>query len=296
MIESEQKKLRRGKYRPTDDVGYYVYCIAETHAAREIAVGTVPTAIEDDANLELVVSNDLAAVVSRVPLSVYDEESLSTHLSDAAWTAVRAMRHEQVVEHFAKSASVIPLRFGTIYLERSRIERMLSDKGKELAEIIHRLHGREEWGVNLYCDRTVLLENIDSVSAPLREMIESAKQASPGQSYLLQKKIEATRADEARAEIGRASEKVESRLRAQSEGVARLRILKVEATEYGELKAKFAFLVRKMGFEEFRVEAENLARETEASGIRLELTGPWPVYNFTDESASELQTRPGDSE
>jgi len=65
-----------------------------------------------------------------------------------------------------------------------------------------------------------------------------------------------------------------------------LRVLKVEATEHGELKAKFAFLVTQSGFDQFRDAAERLAQEHQGAGVRLELTGPWPAYNFTVFSSS----------
>jgi hypothetical protein len=114
-------------------------------------------------------------------------------------------------------------------------------------------------------------------------MVERAQQASPGQSYLLQKKIEALKVDEARAAVNRIVDQIEQKLREQSDDATRLRILKVETTEHGELKAKFAFLVKRSRFEEFRDEAERLAQENQATGVRIELTGPWPVYNFVQD-------------
>jgi arginyl-tRNA synthetase len=114
-------------------------------------------------------------------------------------------------------------------------------------------------------------------------MAERAEQASPGQSYLMQKKIETLKVDEARAAVSRITDQIEARLREHSDDARRLRILKVETTEHGELKAKFAFLVQRAGFEEFRNAAERLAQEHQAAGIRIELTGPWPVYNFVQD-------------
>jgi hypothetical protein len=254
--------------------------VAQSVPAAEIVEDSHPSSIEDGTRLELIQSKELTAIVSQVPLSSYSEEALAQRLSDAAWTAVRAMRHEQVVEHFAKRTSVVPLRFGTIYLDRSGVEGMLIEKREHLTSIIQRLKDREEWGVNVYCDRATLLDNITSVSPRLREMTESARAAPPGQSYLMQKKVEALRADETKAEVARAADEVERILRDQSDGSVRLRILKVETTEHGELKAKFAFLVSRSRFEDFRNEAEQLAQQLEASGIRIELTGPWPPYNF----------------
>lgn len=262
-------------------LAFYVYCIAESAAAAELPPESLPAAIEDDSKLEWVVAADLAALSSQVPLASYSEEALAEHLSDPSWTAVRAMLHETIAEYVAKRAAIVPLRFGTIYLERAGIERMLSEKGTELRQILERLRGREEWGVNVFCDQTLLTSSITSVSPVLRELAERAAQASPGQSYLMQKKIDALRVDEARAALNRIIDEVEEKLREQSDDAKRLRVLKVEATEYGELKAKFAFLVRKSGFEQFRDAAERLAQEHQPAGVRLELTGPWPAYNFS---------------
>ena len=261
---------------------YYVYCIAESAAATRLPADSLPAAIEEDARLEWISVNNLAALVSEVPRETYSEERLAEHLTDATWTAIRAMRHETVAEYVAKRASVIPLRFGTIYLERSGIEQMLTEKGRELEEILEHLRGREEWGVNVYSDRAVLMTSITSVSPVLREMVERAAQAPPGQSYLMQKKIDAMRVDEVRAAVNRIVDEIEAKLGEQTDDARRLRILKVETTEHGELKAKFAFLVKRSGFEEFRDAAERLAQEHQAAGVRLELTGPWPVYNFVN--------------
>ena len=265
------------------DLAFYVYCIAESAATAQLAADSLPAAIEEDAKLEWITVHNLAALVSSVPLATYNEESLAEYLTDATWTAIRAMRHETVVEYVAKRTSVVPLRFGTIYLERDGIEKMLTGRSRGLEELIEQLRGREEWGVNVFSDRAVLLSTITSVSPVLREMVERAQQASPGQSYLLQKKIEVLKVDEARAAVNRIVEQIEQRLKEQSDDARRLRILKVETTEHGELKAKFAFLVKRSGFEEFRDAAERLAQENQAAGVRIELTGPWPVYNFVQD-------------
>ena len=266
----------------TDDNqrGYYVYCVAEPLAAQQLDVGALPAGIEE-AELEWIVGDNLAALTSTVPLKDYKEEALADHLLDATWTAVRAMRHETVVEYVARRASVVPLRFGTIYLERAGVEKMLAEKGRELTGVIERLRGREEWGVNVYADRASLLESITSLRPRLRELVEQAEAASPGQSYLMQKKIEALRVDEARVTLNGIIDQIEKTLSEQAEDAKRLRILKVEATEHGELKGKFAFLVKRAEFEEFRTAAERVAEENLSAGVRLELTGPWPAYNFT---------------
>jgi hypothetical protein len=230
--------------------------------------------------LEIAAHDDLAAVVSAVPLADYGEDALEARLHDPTWTALRAMRHEKVVEHFARRASVVPLRFGTIYLERASIEQMLAERRAELGRLIERLKGREEWGLNIYCDQAKLLEAIASMSPALRELSARAELASPGQSYLMRKKIDALRADEARAATRRVINEIERELSNRSQSVVRLRVLKDEGSSHGELVAKSAFLVERARFEEFRAAAEQLAEKHASAGFQLELTGPWPAYNF----------------
>lgn len=262
---------------------FYVYCIGKSAAITPLLENKqpdMPEAIESKSPLEMIADDDLAAIVSAVPLADYNEEALQAHLSDPQWTAVRAVRHEKVVEHFAARATVIPLRFGTIYLEAAGVEAMLLQRQDELHAVLSRLHGREEWSLNIYRDSARLMQSLESLSPRLREATERAAGASPGQAYLLRKKIDAVRADEARVETQRVINEIESCLSAISDGAARLRLLKDETAPHGEPVARLAFLVERAGFDKFRAVAEQLAQQYTPCGFRLELMGPWPAYNF----------------
>jgi len=157
---------------------------------------------------------------------------------------------------------------------------MLSDNNLRLTALLERLRNREEWGVNVYLDKNLLMATITSLSPRLKDLTERAANASPGESYLLKKRIETMKADEARVETNRAIAEVEKELGAKSVDARRLRVLKVEGTEHGELKAKFAFLIQRSEFQNFQSAAEKIARKLKSGGISLELTGPWPAYNF----------------
>lgn len=268
------------KGRGDEGRGLYVYCVGEREALAPLFGAELPEPIEEGAGLEAAEAAGLAAVVSAVPLEVYGEGALAERLSDAAWTATRALRHERVAEHFARRAAVVPLRFGAIYLRREGVERMLAERAAQFREALARLEGRDEWGLNLYVERARLREEVTSVSARLREMVGRADASPPGQAYLLRKKIEGLRDEEARAETRRAAREVEETLAAACDGAARLRVLRDEAAEQGELAARLAFLVRRESFEDFRAAAEGLAARYTPLGFRFELTGPWPAYNF----------------
>ena len=275
-----KRATKKGRGADDDARGFYVYCVGEAVALAPLFDEKLPDAIEDGSRLEAVEAEGLAAVVSAVPLDTYGEGALEARMSDAAWTATRALRHERVAEHFARRAAVVPLRFGAIYLRREGVAAMVAERAGQLREVLARLGGREEWGLNVYVERARLREEVTRLSARLRELAERADASAPGQAYLLRKKIEGLRDEEARAETRRIGREAESRLAAACDGAARLRVLKDEATEQGELAARLAFLVRREGFETFRAAAEALAAEYTPLGFRFELTGPWPAYNF----------------
>jgi hypothetical protein len=272
---------------------FYVYCVGEGDTLAPLLEGDLPAPIETPSSLEMIRGDGLAAITSAVPISDYGEQELQARLTDATWTAVRAMRHEGVVEYFARRAGVVPLRFGTIYLRRESVQKMLAERDAQFRRIIERLRGREEWGVNVYTDRAKLKAGIDGASPVLREMTERAATVTPGQAYLLRKKIETMRGDEARVAIKRVAVEVENELASVSEGAARLRVLKDEASEHGDLTVKLAFLVRCDLFDKFRAAAERLAEAHAPLGFRLELTGPWPAYNFANEEEKDAERAHG---
>jgi len=277
-----QKTKRSGKRAGTEDAqGIYVYCVGEFADLHKLLEDELPDAVET-APIEIVAADSLAAVVSQVPLKEYGEKPLQARMADPAWVAVRAMRHEKVIEHFAARASVVPLRFGTIYLSSDRLRGLISDKQADLRPVIERLRGREEWGINVFRNRETLMREIASLSPRLREISERAKKAGPGQSYLLRKQIAALGEEEARTETDRVISEIRSELAAASDDAVRLNLLAREAGEYGEVVAKLVFLVTKSAFDNFRQVAERLAERFIKSGFRLEMTGPWPAYNFSE--------------
>ncbi len=278
MDASGEKKTRGGRGKA--NVGIYVYCVGERNDLRRLFDDELPGAVEE-APLELIADGDLAAVVSEVPLTDFGEKPLQERLRDATWVAVRAMRHEKVIEHFAARLSVIPLRFGMIYLRRDRIQGMISERQAELRAIIERLRNREEWGINICRDLETLMKAVVSISPRLVEISRRAAEAGPGQSYLLRKQIASLAADEARLETERVVTEIKSELSAISDGAKRLSAMKGEMSEAGEVVAKLALLVSRSRLKDFRALAERLARSHQRAGFRLEMTGPWPAYNFS---------------
>src|SRR5215216_1255165 len=106
MSAQNSKRKSGARKRQSDSQAFYVYCVGERDALRLLIEDELPDAIESQARLEMIDAGDLASIASAVPLADYGEDALQARLNDPAWTALRAMRHEKVVEHFASRASV----------------------------------------------------------------------------------------------------------------------------------------------------------------------------------------------
>jgi hypothetical protein len=277
--QASGKKKKTGKPRDSR-YGTYVYCIVESPDSR-IIPDSAPAGLEAVHKLEQVSSAGLAAIVSRVPLSQYGEEAIDANLSDAGWAAKRAMRHEQVVEFFASRGPFIPLRFGTIYLDRKSIERMLALRAPEFRRVMKSLRGKQEWGVFIYCNHTTLISNNISKKAEIQPLLERAAVARPGQQYLLAKQIEALKAKAAREEVSTTLIRMKEALDASSEqSISGNR--ERRRTEHGELIARLSFLVQAGRFARFRAAAERLALDYLSSGFHIEIVGPMPPYSFVN--------------
>src|SRR5262249_54780294 len=155
----------------------------------------------------------------------------------------------------ASRLAVIPLRFGTIYIDKKSIGRMLAKRAGEFSSVMARLRGKQEWGVLIYCDQARLIDNTALNSVALRPLLERAGSAPPGQSYLLSKQIEGLKAREARQEMSAALVRIREALDASSEQSISAPRQDRRGTGQGGLIARLSFLVKTARFDRFRATA-----------------------------------------
>ncbi len=261
----------------------YVYAVAAQDRLRTVfGAGNLPGGVEDGIPVALVTHEDLAAVVSEVPLAQFGEGRFEENLKDAAWAAERVMRHEKLAEFLAARASVIPLRFGVMYSTPDKIRTMLSERGARLREILKQLEGREEWGLSIQLDRARLRDHLVELIPRLAEIEKQAASAAPGQRYLLEKKLDGLRISESKTEVRRVVGQIRDTLQAPAQAVKDLAIRPIESKQEPPVIGKISFLIDKGDLKKFQSVAERLAGQYERYGFTMELTGPWPPYNFSE--------------
>jgi hypothetical protein len=230
---------------PREGDAWWVYCVTDRPVTAE-AQGLAP--------VELVAAHGLHAVVSRVPLSEFGDEPLRAHLEDLAWVERVARAHEAVLEAAMAEATIVPLRLCTICVTRERVIDLLGTRADELRATLERLRGRSEWGVKLFASRHA----------------EPAVPAEDGASYLERKRQARFARDDAFAQ----AERVHEMIAAIAVGAV------ANPPQHRDAHGRDADMVLNGAY------LIDDARRGELSDViaglegELELTGPWPPYNF----------------
>lgn len=255
-----------------------LYAYAVTPATLDAA--RAPAGI-DDAAVRLVVEGDVAALISSVDRGTYDPERVEQLTEEVGWVAPRAAAHDAVVTWAGDRGPVVPLPIFTLFHDESRVRQMLRERGNELRATLGRVGAGEEYGLRIFRLDDALARHVSTLSARVETLERQARDANPGQRYLLERKLETERRSEVRriaADVARESfdalaplaleavrEPLPSKGRDDSAGVAVLNAF---------------FLVRRGTLEPFQRALTAIVREHEPHGFRFDFTGPWPPYHF----------------
>lgn len=225
-------------------------------------------------DVQRVQENDLVALVSRVPEGEFAEEPLRRNLNDLAWLERVARVHEAVLEQVLAKATLVPLRLCTIFDGEESVRRMLASERPALERALAELDGRQEWGAKLLVDPAALRERVQ-----VTEGEESS--AGSGAAYLLRRRAERETRDEARAIARALAQDVHERLASLAvDAVTRPPQNRDLSGHQGEMLLNAAYLVETGRVGELRDAAGELEARHGGLGARIELTGPWPPYNF----------------
>jgi gas vesicle protein GvpL/GvpF len=260
------------------ELAWYVYGVIR--AADSDPVFQV-TGVDPSHEIAVVGEGPVAAVSSCVPLAEFEETRLRQHLGDMEWVETTARAHEQVLQAIRRQATVIPMRMCTVYRGEDGLREMLRREARALEEALAHLERRTEWGVK------ALLRNPPRV--PARETATQSVDPTAGQSaasgsgtaYLQRRLQERDREQRAAHTLEEACGEIHARLGAVAADSV---LLPAQAPGVsgrpGEMALNAAYLVDDDADKAFTRELEELQTRFAPLGVELELTGPWPSYNF----------------
>ena len=236
-------------------------------------------------------------IVSSVAAREYDEGSMTAGLQNLDWVGRRAMAHEALVEHFLTAPAVLPMQLFALFTSDERALENVARNRARIDRILARLDRQLEWGLRLTFDENAAREAVDQKHKKAggrgkgRARGTSAESPS-GAAYLARKR---DLFDVTRVQLTRAKAQADRLFRAmRGEATESLRRKAMEDAAPGSrLLLDAAFLVPTRRSGAFRTALRKHAKQLDAVGIVVSLTGPWPPYNFIDSAARARRAAKG---
>jgi hypothetical protein len=258
--------------------GLWAYCV--TRGGRPPAVDGVHRA-----PVRSVEHGGLVAFVSRVPLAEFGEEPLRRNLNDLEWLERVARSHEAVLERALEDGTIVPLRICTIFSDEGGVSRMLAEQETALHTALDALDGRQEWGVKLLVDRASL-ERVAAERTPPEEGLEAQ---GAGGAYMLRRRHERHVREAADRLAEGLADDVHARLLDwATDAVVNPPQNRELSGHEGDMLLNAAYLVETAKVDRLRELVVELQDRHRGLGARLELTGPWPPYNFVPRTETAL--------
>jgi hypothetical protein len=263
--------------RPPSGDALWTYCVLPA----EDPVPSDLTGVVASSPVERIDAGDLAALVSRVPLSDFGEEPLRRNLNGLSWLERVARGHEAVLERTLAEATIVPLRLCTIFEDAAGVRRMLDEQRAALTAALRVLRGHQEWGVKLLADRAALEAAARARTPEADALAEELDTRSAGGAYMLRRRLERQLREAADELAVGVADDVHARLQDwASDAVLNPPQNRDLSGHEGEMLLNGAYLVETPKVGRLHELVDELQERHRDLGVRLELTGPWPPYNF----------------
>jgi hypothetical protein len=255
----------------------WVYCVLAASAPQP---DDLP-GIDERFPVERVDAAGLAALVSRVPRSEFAAEPLRENLNRLEWLERVARAHEAILESVLARATIVPLRLCTLYENEDGVRGMLQQEHGALGDALAALVGREEWGLKLFVDSDKLEAEARATSDEAAQLAKELERQSAGGAYMLQRRLERQLREVASSLASAAAADMQQSLEALGVAYVLRAPQNRELSQHeGEMLTNAACLVDAEGLERLRQLAARMEERYQPLGARVELSGPWPPYNF----------------
>jgi hypothetical protein len=255
---------------------FYAYGIVPAKSG----ISGAPGGIDDEA-ISVVGEGDLGALVSELTGDEYDPQAVADSSGNMDWVAPRAKAHDLVLTWASDRGPVIPLpMFTATFGSIDAVRAMLRDRAAELKPVLANVGRGREYALRVYRVDAELKAALPTLNAEIAKLQAAADVATPGQKYLLQRKLD----ERAKEEIRTTSLAIATEIRAELSKVAletaTSPIPRVTTDAPGTMVLNAAFLISPDGLRAFQERLTAIVNSRQPSGFRFDFTGPWPAYHF----------------
>jgi hypothetical protein len=244
----------------------------------------------DDARVTLERAGGVAALVSVLDATTYAAQALETNTANVEWLSPRALAHDRVLTWASDRGAVVPLPMFSVFSGAEAVQRMLNERSAQLANALDRVRVGREYALRVYRVDDELIAALPALSARIRELADSAATASPGQRYLIERKLAAEQRGEMRSVSQAVADSVVASLGSQAMDFVRSPIPRfatadgAEPSAPGTMVLNAAFLVASDHLTDFQRMLTQIVEREQPHGFRFDFTGPWPPYHFVREA------------
>jgi len=249
----------------------YLYCVVR--AGTQHHLGNIGI---DDETVYTVPYGDISAVVHRCRPLPYDTD-------DKTLAEGWILEHSYVIDQATKLfGTVLPFAFDVIIRgDDSVIAKWLEVNYIPLRDDLHRVKGKSEYSIRIYCDFKELAGRAQELSPEIKSIQNEMMREPAGKAYLLGKRLELKRKDLMSKEANRLKEQLCSRIRLLADEMkvddkrGRMR----EKRKNLELLASCSCLVSDENVESLGEVLDEIQEEKE---FEVKFTGPWAPFNFVN--------------
>ena len=264
--------------------GLYAYGLVGKHAKQPAILG-----IDKKHNVYPVEGRDICVMVSQIDVDQFQFQvkkvfSELTKNAGAAYSGTEEMlqAHENVVASLMKGATIVPFTFGTILKDEQAASKMLQDDEEKFKKLLSKFAGREEWGLKAYADHQQFIQYIAQTEPEFKNLEEKREKLSRGAAYLLGRKMEEELKNNAVARLAKITTAIFQELGKDAYEAKLNRTLPQKLTgKKREMALNTVYLVEREKVACFCQQGKRLLEKYEPIGLDLEISGPWPPYNFT---------------
>jgi hypothetical protein len=260
----------------------YVYGVV----ASSVETATAPKGIDGGA-VTLIPNGEVSALATSVGADDYAPDRVEALTADVDWVAARAIAHDRVLTWASDNGPVIPFPMWTLFRDAKAVKATLAKRMMELQQTFARIGSGKEFIIRVYVQPGVFKAHVSEHNAEIAKLETDAAKASPGQKYLLERKVDNLRRDAGRDLTARIATEIHDALReAAVEGLREPPVNSGAAREQGRAILNASFLVAPARVVDFQRALTEMVNKYEPSGFKFDFTGPWPPYHFVGEKSA----------
>ncbi|WP_404455635.1 GvpL/GvpF family gas vesicle protein [Oceanobacillus kapialis] len=266
----------------------YLYGLTPTTEMEKRALPSI-TGFDGKSSLYTLPIGETTAIVCELPEDEYNAKNIENKVhNDMEWLQDKAFHHHETITFLHQQYTFIPLKFCTIYEDPANLQATISASEEQLSQSFKTLHANEEWTLKIYCKEQKLRDAIKKTHPVLEKKKEEIAKLPRGRQFFEKKKMDSIVDKQLEQEKDLFGESLHEELKSIATNYTVKKNWDKDMTGLKEdMVWNSAYLVPKEKVEVFKDKILTFEEQQADTTWKIEATGPWPAYHFSDFSQGE---------